>query len=69
MLLVYVITVLYLQKNRQSEVGTVIDTYSGYRDVNLIGSGGFGNVYQYKDHMAVKEEFKVLMLQNYILIM
>ena len=43
-------------------MGTVIDTYSGYRDVNSIGSGGFGNVYQYKDQTAVKEEFKVLML-------
>ena len=43
-------------------MGTVIDTYSGYKDVTLIGSGGFGNVYRYKDHTAVKEEFKVLIL-------
>ena len=27
--------------------------------VNMIGSGGFGNVYKYTDQMAVKEEFKV----------
>ena len=43
-------------------MGTVIDTYYGYRDVNMIGQGGFGNVYQYRDKMAVKEEFKVHML-------
>ena len=40
-------------------MGTVIGAYSEYRKFNLIGSGGFGNVYQYKDQMAVKEEFKV----------
>ena len=27
----------------------------------MIGSGGFGNVYQYRDEMAVKDEFKVHM--------
>ena len=44
-------------------MGTVIDTYIGYKNVNLnIGSGGFGNVYEFSDKRAVKEEFKVRML-------
>ena len=44
-------------------MGTVIDTYIGYRNVNFtIGSGGFGNVYEFTDKRAVKEEFKVRML-------
>ena len=39
--------------------GTVIKAYSGYRNINKIGSGGFGNVYKYTDQTVVKEEFKV----------
>ena len=41
-------------------VGTVVQTYFGYRNVTMIGSGGFGNVYKFSDQTAVKEEFKVL---------
>lgn len=43
-------------------MGTVIKAYHGYRNVNLIGSGGFGRVYKYTDQVAVKEEFKVHMV-------
>ena len=53
-----VVTVL-LQSSRPNAVGTVIKNYSGYRNVKVIDSGGFGNVYQYSDKTAVKEEFKV----------
>ena len=51
---------MYVQNTRQDAVGTVIDTYFGYKNVTLnIGSGGFGNVYEFSDKRAVKEEFKV----------
>ena len=45
-------------------VGTVVNTYLGYRNINLkmIGSGGFGKVYEFPDQRAVKEEFKVHIL-------
>ena len=39
-------------------MGTVVKTYSGYRNVKFIGSGGFGRVYKYTK-TVVKEEFKV----------
>ena len=41
-------------------MGTVVKTYAGYKNVKLIDSGGFGNVYQYSNQRAVKEEFKVI---------
>ena len=52
---------VHVQSNRQNLVGTVVDTYRGYRNINLnlIGSGGFGKVYEFSDQRAVKEEFKV----------
>ena len=40
-------------------MGTVVETYAKYKDVELIDSGGFGKVYKYSDQRAVKEEFKV----------
>ena len=42
-------------------MGTVVSTYLGYRNINLkmIGSGGFGKVYEFPNQRAVKEEFKV----------
>ena len=40
-------------------VGTIRKTYFGYRSVNLIGHGGFGNIYKYSDQIAIKEEHKV----------
>ena len=44
-------------------MGTAVDTYFGYKNVKFnIGSGGFGNVYEFSDKSAVKEEFKVRML-------
>ena len=45
-------------------MGTVVNTYLGYRNINLkmIGSGGFGKVYEFPNQRAVKEEFKVHIL-------
>ena len=40
-------------------MGTVVKTYAGYKNVKLIDSGGFGNVYKNSNQRAVKEEFKV----------
>ena len=40
-------------------MGTVVETYAGYKNVKLIDSGGFGKVYKYTNQKAVKEEFKV----------
>ena len=44
-------------------MGTVVETYLGYREMNLkmIGSGGFGKVFEFPDGKAVKEEFKVFL--------
>lgn len=50
---------IQVEKDRQNEVGTVIETYAGYRNKKLIGSGGFGKVYKFTDEVAVKEEFEV----------
>ena len=58
MLLTHIITV-QVQKNRQSLVGTVVDTYFGYTGTEKIASGGFGKVYKFSCQEAVKDEFKV----------
>ena len=51
--------IVHIQNSKQNLICTVIKTYSGYRNVKWIDRGTFGNVYQYSDQTAVKEEFKV----------
>ncbi|XP_065896980.1 uncharacterized protein [Dysidea avara] len=51
-----------IYENRKDKVGTICKTYSGYKNMPVLGTGGFGQVYKYTSgsgpRLAIKEETK-----------
>ena len=52
-----------MYKTRAEKIGTISKDYFGYKNMPVIGTGGFGKVYKYtlasRNTLAIKDEIKV----------